>query len=132
MAYEIRFSSRRLAAIFGTAYPGLTLSDGQKLVFIREAIGKIHGLKTGYGSEFSVEYSKSRSMWDRDTYEFGINSEQGKRRGYEKAVAIEKYLYGIKRLGLLSSPRFWNKWFRSKRPSDTFLINDLDFGKVFS
>jgi hypothetical protein len=131
MSYKIRFPVRRLEAVFGTAYPALSLSESQKTAFITQAIGSRFGMTTGYNGALEVE--RERNFWFRwRYYEYIFKIPSGKREAYHKAVEIEKFLHSVRRLGLLSPPRFWNKWLRSRRPSDTFLVSGLDAGKVFS
>ena len=131
MSYEIRFPSRRLEAVFGTAYPGLGLADYQKIRFLQSMVSTTHGLKTGYSGELELAVKEKLTGWTKTGHDYTFKISMGKREGYAKAVAIEQFLYSIPRLGILSPPRFWNKWFRSARPNDTFLITELDHGKIF-
>jgi hypothetical protein len=131
MSYKIRFPARRLQAVFGTAYPALSLAESQKTEFITQVVGSRFSLSTGYNGALEVERERDYWGWWRH-YEYVFKIPSGKREAYHKAVEIEKFLHSVRRLGLLSPPRFWNRWLRSRRPSDTFLITGLDAAKVFA
>ena len=77
-----------------------------------------------------MEYREYKYMFFiRYDYVFKISA--GGKTGYNSAIALENFLYSVRRLDLLAPPRFWNKWFRSRRPTDSFFIKDMDYDKVF-
>jgi hypothetical protein len=122
MSFEFTVPARRVEAIFGTGYPTARLNIIQRQNFLYLLLkNKFKMAEDEWGRNPSVSVKINR-FWifpTRITIEVG----GGEKMSYVKALAIEKYLWSIPRLGYVSPPRWWNRVIH-RRPADMFLIED--------
>lgn len=130
MSYRLKFSSRKLDGIFGTAYPRL-----KRIPYYRREhiISRYLETKASDRTRIKVDYRDKQnfSMFleirlNRYYIEIGREGYHG----YQTAIAVEKTCLGLKRLGFFSPPRWWNRFAFYRYPTDIFMINQLDYGKV--
>lgn len=124
MSYRLNVPHRRLESIFGIGYPSLTLPFHKKITILYNIFGNFDDVMI----DISIEDVGQTSKFKSDYYE--IRVKDNSRKGYHRALEIEEFVMNTKRLTTWSPPRFWNKIFRGNWPPDTFLINDLDKGKI--
>lgn len=127
MSYNLTIPFRRLEGVFGIAYPSLSLSEEQKGRFIQRVLANKHQVMAANG-RFNGDAIGLTVMTGRKEYAIDVMID--KRKGYDIALAIEKWMYSVPRLTTLSPPRFWNKLFRGSRPKDSYLISDLNMGEI--
>lgn len=137
MRYTLEIPCRRLEALFGTAFPNLSLSPTQKSKYISLIYAAMNNTtaadydRRAVPKQQSFIYVESIDVFKMgwiigskiQNYDIIINDNAA--RGYKIASAIEKHAYSkVKRLSIFGPPRFWNRIFHSGRPQDTYLISE--------
>lgn len=126
--YELSFKTRRFESIYGTAYPFLKpIDQWTKRKILANLIQSVGIDNPSINIELNDGNVSTLFMKKYD-----ISIRQNGKRGYDSAVATEKWIRSIPRLGMLSPPRFWNRLIPGRRPSDSFMINDLAANEVYT
>lgn len=109
--------------MFGNAFPWLKkISDWDKRrMIVRYAVSKCSNPINLEIGRTSVPFG---TLWHFEIRDDG-------RRGYDAAIAIEKWVNSLPRLGLLSPPRFWNRLMAYRHPTDVFLCDYLNTSEFF-
>lgn len=121
MSFEFDIPFRRIESVFGTGFPSANFTDGRRIVLLTNLLqNKFELTREKYSSQPRIElHITSRSRLNKKiTVEISGDS----KTAYQKAIAIEKYLWSLPRLGYLSPPRWWNRIIQ-RRPVDMFLID---------
>jgi hypothetical protein len=120
MSYNIRIPARRMESMFGAAYPSLSLKYSQKCAFLAVNLSGVTGCTPPSNdfdsrSQISVEIEKSNKFYT-------VNVNVRGTKGYNVAIAAEKWLTSKAKLRRPGVSRFYNRIFRSNTPVDSYMI----------
>jgi hypothetical protein len=122
MSFEFTIPARRIEAIFGTGYPSARLNIRQRQNFLYLLLKKKFKMaEDEWRDNPSVSVAICRAFPFLAQVRVEVSGSE--KVSYVKALAIEKYLWNIPRLGYVSPPRWWNRVIH-RRPADMFLIED--------
>jgi hypothetical protein len=125
--YRLTFNPRRFESIYGTAYPYLRpLDSWTKRKILYNLIQSV-GIEQP-SIDIEIKEGTLRSFFMK---QFEVAIRQRGKRGYDSAIATEKWVRNIPRVSFMGPPRFWNRLIPGRRPTDTFMINELNIAEVY-
>ena len=130
--YKLDVPMGRLNSVFGSAYPTRSLKNSQKATFIERAIAALMDISISNYDGRTDGKCVRVAIQDKSCYEIEILTPRDtpEREGYELAQRVEEWVVSRPRNPHHSIKTLIRRVTRRGSPTDSYLVSDLDLGKV--